>query len=687
MFRKLLISCLLAVVLSGCGSGNDEPEPITRPIVTPEVLEGYIVGAIDSPISKIHYSTSKGTSGLTDAHGKFLYMAGDTITFSISGIEFPPIPAKEKITPLDFGGEGADLTNTTFLNSIRILQTLDNDGDPENGIMITEEVTVSLSLSGITLDVSSDNFEKEANTLLPGALVDTYIEDVTLVSSEEALRHFIDSLQNQVLGSWIHKEENGGINLLTFLQGNRYLITHSASDNLDQIAGSAEYGMYSWDPITTNFEITKVLEESDMSGGLYDASNPSSSKNLSLSVTDSGELKVLFSEGDKVTFTAVADDDNELIGSWFFNQANAPLDMLGGTILTFLDDANYVVSHTYNNEKYNGDEIIRAASEWNTYSLSGVNALWLGTPSVELDGGAGLYDKSDPDKTIVLSLTNNGDLTLKYPTEDRALARIGSFTTTLRDYDNHSTSALVKRVNHRFSNGYDATYQAGLISYDPSGYYGDIVKDTIDISLLADGTGSMLISTNNETRLISHWSVSNSGVLRIFEADEADAYWKITPLMSKSGEGVIIESLEMDISYTAPVTENSETAFSVADIQASYHVYYDEQTNSAYIATLHFDHANNLVTATDEQEGDMEFHGQFTMQGGGKVIKMLFLEHANSYQYMVHKGFSEELYNICWVDESDDIDYMVNNNIGACNQFLATSEEAAQRAKTLLTPQ
>src|SRR5690606_18600253 len=111
---------------------------------------------VDSPVAGVNYSTDPGGhSGITNGKGEYRYEDGDSVTFSVGGIKFPTVEAKGKVTPLDMGGEGADLTSSVVLNVLRVLQTLDSDGDPENGISISEETRDALASVEIT-DFSED---------------------------------------------------------------------------------------------------------------------------------------------------------------------------------------------------------------------------------------------------------------------------------------------------------------------------------------------------------------------------------------------------------------------------------------------------------------------------------------------------------------------------------------------------
>src|SRR5690554_4352793 len=93
---------------------------------------------VDGPVAGVSYTTSPGNrSGITNVRGEYDYAEGDKVSFRIGGIVFPEITAKGTVTPLDMGGEGATPASVQVVNILRLLQTLDEDGDPENGISIT----------------------------------------------------------------------------------------------------------------------------------------------------------------------------------------------------------------------------------------------------------------------------------------------------------------------------------------------------------------------------------------------------------------------------------------------------------------------------------------------------------------------------------------------------------------------
>ena len=142
--KQLSILILLTTLLSACGSesgSSPDVETANNPgPATPAPTEatqadayGYL---IDSPVEGLRYKS--GThEGVTDADGKFGYITGENIEFYIGNtmIAYADTP-KALLTPYDF----ADGSLYDTLDILRILQTLDDDGDPNNGIQISKEV-------------------------------------------------------------------------------------------------------------------------------------------------------------------------------------------------------------------------------------------------------------------------------------------------------------------------------------------------------------------------------------------------------------------------------------------------------------------------------------------------------------------------------------------------------------------
>lgn len=157
----------------GDNGGGNEPVP----------LSGIF---IDSPVIGIDYATET-QSGKTDENGSFDYFKGETITFSIGDTVFPSTAAKPIITPLDLVGTD-DPTNQAVLNISRLLQSLDLDGNVNNGITIpvgaaAASTDLDFTIAKSEFEIASTNFVANAGGVR-----------TTLIDESVALTHLLETL-------------------------------------------------------------------------------------------------------------------------------------------------------------------------------------------------------------------------------------------------------------------------------------------------------------------------------------------------------------------------------------------------------------------------------------------------------------------------------------------------------------
>lgn len=91
---------------------------------------------LDSYVENIAYETET-QSGRTTSNGTYKYNESEKVTFSIGGISFPVTDARGLTTPFTIVNT-TSLNDKKVINIARLLQTLDLDNNPENGIMIPE---------------------------------------------------------------------------------------------------------------------------------------------------------------------------------------------------------------------------------------------------------------------------------------------------------------------------------------------------------------------------------------------------------------------------------------------------------------------------------------------------------------------------------------------------------------------
>lgn len=178
---------LFSFTLAACGgSSGGGSAPSSNQIdnsTVPPTLTGQFV---DSPVQGLNYQTAS-QSGTTNSDGEFSYQDNEMITFSIGGITFPEISAQSMITPMNVFSS-TDIEAIEVVNMLRLLQSLDIDGQPDNGIEISQ-ATHDLAAS-MALDFSDTNFANQVDMLI----MDSNVVNTYLISADQALYHFRETL-------------------------------------------------------------------------------------------------------------------------------------------------------------------------------------------------------------------------------------------------------------------------------------------------------------------------------------------------------------------------------------------------------------------------------------------------------------------------------------------------------------
>jgi hypothetical protein len=156
--RMILIMGMSAVLslllgITGCSQGGGGPAVFKA--------EGsYNTGFfVDSPVEGLQYHTITWDS-TTDSQGTFYYQDGEQITFSIGGVVLGRTPAKGIITPVDLDNLVQPNFSTRVINITRFLLSLDQDGNPGNGITIPQNIRDALK--DIRVDFSNPVLDNDA---------------------------------------------------------------------------------------------------------------------------------------------------------------------------------------------------------------------------------------------------------------------------------------------------------------------------------------------------------------------------------------------------------------------------------------------------------------------------------------------------------------------------------------------
>lgn len=373
-----LLICLF--FLSSCGGGGSD---------SPSTLTGVF---IDSPVINIGYRTAT-QNGETNSRGDFKYLAGETVTFFIGALEFPPVLGAEVVTPLDMA-DTDDVAHHIVINIIRLLQSLDKDGDPDNGITITQ--TAKDNAVFLDFDLSAESFESQAGVTL---LIGNAGQDVTptdLVDTVLAMVHFVASLvlageieseaepinNDSLVGTWeIASPTESDLFLLSLFEDGTY-VHAEVNETTSNFLSGMEWGTYN---VVGLGEVTAshILDNNGDAGlSTFDGSGP----RLRIIAQPSGSLMY----SSDINNDGISDNtfglrrvvSDGILGTWLSTTTENDLLML-----VFFDDGTY-----FHGEVDEDDNTEISGMELGTYEHDEARGLMTVTTTFDNNGSTGLTD-------------------------------------------------------------------------------------------------------------------------------------------------------------------------------------------------------------------------------------------------------------------------------------------------------
>jgi hypothetical protein len=210
--NKISLSVVVAATIIGCGGSSSD--------TTSTTVSGQLV---DNYVENVNYICQDGSSGLTDENGTFECNALP-ITFRVGGIklgEISKIANDLQVFPQDLLNiDRNDTTNEDVVALAQLLQTLDSDDNPDNGITIDNELKAKLTRETVTefskddLDEYSEDLNKtikdedEAREHLEDTI--NMIENIATVEVPEQVRDYIYSLKSTLDDNVTHALEYMG---------------------------------------------------------------------------------------------------------------------------------------------------------------------------------------------------------------------------------------------------------------------------------------------------------------------------------------------------------------------------------------------------------------------------------------------------------------------------------------------
>ncbi len=150
---------------------------------------------LDSAVEGLNFKTDT-QEGVTNKNGRFYYKDNETVNFYLGDIHLGSTVGKETVTPIDLVPEATNEDHPEVLRICRLLISLDEDGEPENGITLTPTVVSEFEGRNINLSLSLDDNPFIQDVFVTLNALDAFSDgNHDLVSSTFARSHFAATLQ------------------------------------------------------------------------------------------------------------------------------------------------------------------------------------------------------------------------------------------------------------------------------------------------------------------------------------------------------------------------------------------------------------------------------------------------------------------------------------------------------------
>jgi hypothetical protein len=190
-----LLTIALAGALTSCG---DDSTP-QGPDGSTSGLSGHFV---DSYVQGLSYASGS-TTGSTGANGKFFFEKDTDVSFAVGDIALGTGTPAAIMSPLQLVLGAVGVTNPTVTNLCRFLQTIDNDANPANGIVITSAVVAAAAGQSINFEQDTGSFGSDPNvqSVVSALTTATAAGERALVGVAEAQAQLTSGLREAYVGS------------------------------------------------------------------------------------------------------------------------------------------------------------------------------------------------------------------------------------------------------------------------------------------------------------------------------------------------------------------------------------------------------------------------------------------------------------------------------------------------------
>lgn len=408
----LALAVLSAAVLAACGGGGGSAGDGSATGTDTGGSTPSVGVFTDSPVAGLHYVTSSGLEGTTDAQGHYNYKPGDTVTFSLAGVALGTTAAAGTVTPASIVPGGTEAN--AFTNLLVTLQSLDADGDASNGITLNAAAVTKTQMEAIVakLPDAPTAFADPAQNTNLAAVVTALAPTRTIVEPEAAVAHFqatqaalpatVSPFMNDASGVWMHTDAAGNTSVLRITPSGKYVVGNS-----DPTDGGVEVGTLTRDDTTGKLTASAIVVDTNGTAGL---SNPLPTDLMlatfhgvsgSPAGDDTIELKV--SATETYTLQRVGNNLSTLQGAWALDAA-LPVSGEGSQTLVFSADGKFMMFDPV------GDVVAApqvscggAGIEAGTYAWDAATGALTVNVLKDTNGCAGLHDTSNASPTVTFS--------------------------------------------------------------------------------------------------------------------------------------------------------------------------------------------------------------------------------------------------------------------------------------------
>ena len=143
IFLRFVLLSIITLFLTACGGGVETNSNLKTGVLLDSAVDGLVF-------------KTESSSGITQNNGEFNFLEGETIQFYLGESFLGETTASNVLTFLDLVHE--DKHKDTLINILQLLQSLDGDDNPENGIYISPEIHKLSNTISIDFSVSQKEF-------------------------------------------------------------------------------------------------------------------------------------------------------------------------------------------------------------------------------------------------------------------------------------------------------------------------------------------------------------------------------------------------------------------------------------------------------------------------------------------------------------------------------------------------